>query len=77
MISLKETKNGEKLRLVSFGSTDIHYRNLLLSQGLTSDSLVTVIRKAPLGCPVQLQVRGSNIVVRIKEAQNLKWERIV
>lgn len=76
MISLQESKSGDKLRLVSFGNTDIHYKNLLLSQGLTQDSLVTVVRKAPLGCPVQLQVRGSNVMLRVQEAKNLQWERI-
>lgn len=67
---------GMHVRLVDFCATDTVYRQRLLSLGITRGVEVHVVRKAPLGCPIQIEVRGSAIAIRLEEASHLEWELI-
>ena len=65
---------GDCARLVDFGQTDAPYRRRLLSLGVTRGVEISVIRVAPLGCPVQIDVRGTSLTLRLDEARYLQWE---
>lgn len=67
---------GDKARLVDFGATNAPFRRRLLSQGLTCGVEIQIIRTAPLGCPVQIDVRGISLTLRKEEASSLVWERL-
>ena len=67
---------GDCIRLVDFGDTEIVYRRRLLSLGLTRGTILTLVRKAPLGCPIQVDVRGTALTLRKEEAALLLWERV-
>ncbi|MDP1603674.1 MAG: FeoA family protein [Legionella sp.] len=67
---------GDRVRLVDFGDTDVLYRRRLLSLGVTRGVEVLVVRRAPLGCPLQVEVRGTSLTLRKEEAALLKWERV-
>lgn len=67
---------GQKAKLLAFGQTDFRYRQRLLAMGITRGTVITVIRIAPLGCPVQIQVRGTSLSLRREEARALLWELI-
>lgn len=51
-----------------------HVRLRLLEMGLTSGTLVEVIRVAPLGDPMELSVRGYRLSVRRSEAAAVRVE---
>ena len=72
MLLITDLKPGLVLRLVDYGQTDPAYRRKLLAFGLTLGAEMAVQRVAPLGCPVQLEVRG--MALRKDEAQHLRWE---
>ena len=76
MIKLTDLAQGDRVRLVDFGQTDIHYRRRLLSLGITRGVELFVVRVAPLGCPVQVEVRGTSLALRKEEACHLQWERV-
>lgn len=76
MVDITELNAGEKVRLIDFGSTEPSYRRKLLALGITCGVELSVIRVAPLGCPLQINVRGTSIVLRKKEASCLILERI-
>lgn len=76
MMQLTELIQGDRVRLVSFGATDAQYRRRLLSLGLTSGVEFLVVRKAPLGCPLQIEVRGTSLTLRLEEAKYLLLERL-
>lgn len=76
MTRITELVQGDKARLISFGSTDAQYRRRLLSLGVTCGTEFIVVRKAPLGCPVQIEVRGTALSLRKEEAAHLVLERI-
>ncbi|MBA2709106.1 MAG: ferrous iron transport protein A [Tatlockia sp.] len=75
-MQISELAKGDRVRLVDFGQTDSLYRRRLLSLGITRGVELKIIRIAPLGCPVQVEVRGTSITLRKEEAMHIKWERL-
>lgn len=76
MMQINELVSGDKVRLVDFGATDQQYRRRLLSLGITRGVEFSVIRIAPLGCPIQIEVRGTSLTLRKDEASQLVLERL-
>lgn len=76
MIRITDLEPGDRVRLVDFGTTDVQYRRRLLSLGVTRGVAFSVIRIAPLGCPVQIEVRGTSLTLRKEEASHLVLEFI-
>lgn len=73
---ISDLVSGDKVRLIDFGATDQQYRRRLLSLGVTSGVEFSVVRIAPLGCPVQIEVRGTFLTLRKEEASQLLLERV-
>jgi ferrous iron transport protein A len=73
---INELEPGDKVRLMDFGATNPQYRRRLLSLGITRGVAFSVVRIAPLGCPVQIEVRGTSLTLRKEEASHLVLERI-
>lgn len=71
-----ELSVGASVRLVGFGESEPLYRRRLLSLGLTCGATAVVVRVAPLGCPIQLDVAGTSIALRKAEACALVWELV-
>ncbi len=76
MTRITELAQGDRVRLVSYGTTDVQYRRRLLSLGVTCGAEFRVVRMAPLGCPIQIDVRGTALTLRKEEASQLILERI-
>lgn len=76
MLRIADLLKGDRVRLVSFGQTEPQYRRRLLSLGITRGVELTVVRLAPLGCPLQVDVRGTSLTLRKEEAAQLEWERL-
>lgn len=74
ILNTSELKPGDRVRLISFGDIALTYRQKLLAFGLTQGVTVSIIRRAPLGCPIQILVRGISLMLRENEAKNLQWE---
>jgi ferrous iron transport protein A len=76
MIKITDFVQGDRVRLADFGQTDVLYRRRLLSLGITRGVELVVVRIAPLGCPIQVEVRGTSLALRKEEACYLQWERL-
>lgn len=76
MLNITELVQGDRVRLVDFGQTSGVYRRRLLSLGVTRGVELLVVRLAPLGCPMQVEVRGTSLTLRKEEACHLQWERV-
>lgn len=72
--TLKEMQIGERGRVLGFEEGGRAYRRKLLSMGLTPGVEFQVLRVAPLGDPVEVKVRGSNLSLRRDEAAALRVE---
>ena len=67
---------GQSGRIVGYESGHHAYRNKLLAMGLTPDTQFTVTRHAPLGDPIEIEVRGFKLSLRKQEAAALQVEVI-
>lgn len=72
MIKFSDLKPGDTACVVGFGTCDKAYLQRLLAMGLTRGAVFQVLRKAPLGDPFHIQVRGSSLSLRKEEADGLE-----
>lgn len=72
----RSLRRGDKAQVKGFAPGCKAYRQKLLSMGLTPGTEFTITRIAPLGDPIELQVRGFALSLRIGEAENLLVEKI-
>lgn len=68
---LKDYKVGETAVVLGYTEGDPVYRSKLLAMGLTKGSVVKVVKVAPMGDPVGIEVRGYDLSLRKAEADVL------
>ncbi len=74
--SLSQLKKGQKGRILNIESSDPVSRQRLLDMGLTDGVIVTILKVAPLGDPVCLELRGYSLLVRKSEVALVQVEVI-
>jgi ferrous iron transport protein A len=74
-ITMLDLKPGDGGIVKGFAPGNADYRRRLMAMGLTPGTRFTVTRLAPLGDPIQLQVRNSALTLRKDEARLLRIER--
>ncbi|NEQ48001.1 MAG: ferrous iron transport protein A [Leptolyngbya sp. SIOISBB] len=67
---------GQSGRILGYEPGGRAYRSKLLSMGLTPGTRFTVTRQAPLGDPVEIEVRGFKLSLRKGEAATLQVEML-
>lgn len=74
-IPLTQLQDGQSATVYKF-SPDIapQCRKLLQHLGITRQTTITLIRRAPLGDPLQLQILGSQFSLRASEACHIYVE---
>lgn len=73
-MKLSELRVGESARLINVGGERTTRRHFL-DMGLTPDTVVTLIKTAPLGDPMELYVRGYELTLRKDDAAMIDAER--
>jgi ferrous iron transport protein A len=68
--SLKELKPGEKA-VISKISGEGAVRRRLLDMGVTCGAKIIVRKVAPLGDPIEVNIRGYELTLRKAEAENI------
>ncbi|VGO21772.1 FeoA family protein [Pontiella sulfatireligans] len=74
-MKLKELKKNETGIVAGFISADPAYRQKLLRMGLNRNAEFLVVRKAPFGGPIEVEVKGSRVVLRSDEADVLEVDK--
>ena len=57
-VGIEKLQPGDRARVVGYGGSDKEYRRKLLSMGLTRGVEFRFVKRAPLGDPVEIEVRG-------------------
>lgn len=70
MKTLKETKCGETVTVLKLNGTGAVKRRIM-DMGITKGASVTVRKVAPLGDPVEVNVRGYELSLRKQDAENI------
>ncbi len=71
-MKLRELKVAETGVVTGFSSSEPAYRQQLLRMGFTKNATFKVVRKAPLDGPIEVEIRGSRVVLRSDEADVLE-----
>ena len=74
-LKIRDLDVNSKGRVVGYGKGSKAYLDKLLAMGLTKGTEFTVTRVAPLGDPVEIDVRGYNMTLRKAEVDLLLVER--
>ena len=73
MKTLRDVKIGETVQVVKLhGEGPVKRR--IMDMGLTKGAKVTVVKVAPLGDPLELNVRGYELSIRKDEAEKVEVE---
>lgn len=67
IITLNKLKTGSQARIVGLSATGLLLQRLL-AMGFTRQCEVKMVKRAPLGDPIQFKVRGSAVSLRSSEA---------
>ena len=71
-MKLRKMKVGQTGIVSEFTTSDPQYRQKLLRMGLPRNAEFVVVRKAPFGGPIEVEVKGSRLVLRSDEADALE-----
>lgn len=74
--SLGDLEAGARARVAGYTSASRPYLRRLLAMGLIPGAEFTVLRRAPLGDPVEIEVLGFRLSLRAGEAAAIRIEEI-
>ena len=74
-LNLPDLGVGEQGVIIGYERSQGRYLNRLLAMGLTRGTLVRIVRKAPMGDPIDVSLRGYRLTLRKEEAKVLFIER--
>lgn len=72
--TLDQLEAGCSARIVGFTNIETNFRRKLLALGLMPGTLIEIRRFAPMGDPMQIQLRGASISLRRAEAAIIQVE---
>ncbi|MGX9417276.1 FeoA family protein [Vibrio sp. RC27] len=75
-MKLSELREGQCADILAFVNLDSEARKRLMVMGLLPNTSVTLVRRAPMGDPLQVMVRGVSLAVREKIASSIEVELI-
>ena len=70
MRTLSEIATGSKAKVVKIQG-DGALKRRIMDMGITKGTDITVRKVAPLGDPIEINVRGYELTIRKKEAENI------
>lgn len=68
---IENMKQGDSAVITGYAQGSQNYRTKLLTMGLTKGCSIKLLKVAPLGDPVELEIRGYSLSLRKKEADVL------
>jgi ferrous iron transport protein A len=73
---LRDLAIGQRAVVAGYDGADAVYRGRLLAMGLTRGTVLRLIKVAPLGDPVKVELRGYGLSLRKAEADALIVEAV-
>ncbi|MBL7076081.1 MAG: ferrous iron transport protein A [Kiritimatiellae bacterium] len=75
-VTIRDLQIGQRARVTGYATSDRDYRHKLLRMGMVKQAEFKLVRVAPLGDPVVIELRGSNLTLRKTEANAIEIEVI-
>ena len=76
MLNLDQIKPGVTVKVKKVSAAG-NLQRRILALGIIPGSIMEVIKVAPLGDPIEVKLRSSNLMIRKEEAQNISVEEVV
>lgn len=73
-MKLSDLSEGQTAEIRSFKKLPVEVRKRLMIMGLLPNTRVTLMRRAPMGDPLQIEVRGVSLAVRERIASSIEVE---
>lgn len=73
-MNLSQLQQGQQATITGFNELSNDVRKKLMVMGLLPQTPVTLIRRAPMGDPLQVEVRGVSLAVRENIANSITVE---
>lgn len=73
-MNLSKLKVGEKAKVVKLNVTDKEVRRHLLDMGLTRGVVVKIKKKAPMGDPIDIELRDYELCISKRELNQIEVE---
>jgi ferrous iron transport protein A len=73
-VRIQDLQVGQVARVIGYVTGDRDYRHKLLRMGMVKQAEFTLVRVAPLGDPVVIELRGTNLTLRKAEADAIEIE---
>lgn len=70
-MTLKDLKPGEEAKIIAIGEKG-PVRRRIMDMGVTPGAIVKVIKVAPLGDPIEVNIRGYELSLRKDEAAQIE-----
>ncbi|MDY5439274.1 MAG: ferrous iron transport protein A [Eubacteriales bacterium] len=74
-MTLDKLQVGKSARITKVGGEGA-LRLRLLDMGLIPRTVVTVIKKAPMGDPIELSLRGYQLSIRLESAKDIEVDEL-
>lgn len=74
-LTLKDLKINENARIIKVGGKGA-LRQHFLDMGLIPGTEITVVKFAPMGDPIEIQIHGYELTLRLEDAEKIEIERI-
>ncbi len=75
-MTLQDVSIGDSARIISVGGKD-SLRQHLLDMGLIPGSIITVVKFAPMGDPVEVKICDYSLTLRLSDAKQITVEKIM
>ncbi len=76
-LTLEDIKVGELAEVSGFKKNNKTMIDKLLAMGITRGAEIKILRFAPLGDPVDIEVKGTNLSIRKEEAKLVYARRVI
>lgn len=71
---IQDMETGQAARVVRFAEGDRAYRQKLIQMGMARGAVFSLVRKAPLGDPVEVNCNGVLLTLRRGESDGVEVE---
>lgn len=75
-VELNNLSIGEEAKITGYESGSEQYRAKLLAMGLIKGTVIKLKKIAPMGDPIEIEVKGYRLSIRKSEAKILKLRRV-
>ena len=73
-MNASELKLGESAKILQLNIDNRAFRRRLIDMGLTNNTIITIKKISPSGNPIDILIRGYELILRKEDLENIEIE---